>query len=168
MEKIEVIAAAYMKKIREINCKESTSPSEQKSASFLIGRPHSPRSLGRVRTSHFKSSFTSQRLAWWCGVSTRRSGPCLGSTWTGQRGSSPTRRSSSQWYATQDASWRTCASHSGVPRSTQTLKNRLTNSFLSWSHTTATSSPSSLEAVFMELPCLFPCYFLCITGLINS
>jgi hypothetical protein len=40
MEKIEVIAPAYTKKIREISCKESTSPSEQKSASFLIGRPH--------------------------------------------------------------------------------------------------------------------------------
>jgi hypothetical protein len=54
MEKIEVIAPTYTRKIREISCKESTSPSEQKSASFLIGRPHSPLSRGRVRLINLK------------------------------------------------------------------------------------------------------------------
>jgi hypothetical protein len=56
MEKIEVITPAYMKKIREISCKESTSPSEQKSAGFLIGRPHSPLSRGRVRLIKLNST----------------------------------------------------------------------------------------------------------------
>jgi hypothetical protein len=54
MEKIEVIAPAYTKKIREISCKESTSPSQQKSASYLVGRPHSPLSRGRVRLINLK------------------------------------------------------------------------------------------------------------------
>ncbi len=40
--------ANLYEKIREINCKESASPLEQKSASFHIARPHSPLSRGRV------------------------------------------------------------------------------------------------------------------------
>ncbi len=40
--------ANLYEKIREINCKESASSLEQNSASFHIGRPHSPLSRGRV------------------------------------------------------------------------------------------------------------------------
>jgi hypothetical protein len=46
--------ANLYEKIRESICKESTSPSEQKSANSRIGRPRSPLSCGRVRISHFK------------------------------------------------------------------------------------------------------------------
>jgi hypothetical protein len=47
MEKIDLYD-----KIREIICKESTSPSEQKSASSRVGKPHSPLSRGRVRLAN--------------------------------------------------------------------------------------------------------------------